>query len=90
MLKIVFCLLFISLGLICCQQQHQCLTTNEADSPDRNAVCVFPFFFRKKMRNNCINDTDPDSRFWCSTRTDPSGNHIGGLGNWGFCQSDCL
>ena len=37
------------------------------------------------FEGNQPGETEP----WCSTRTDSSGNHIGGQGNWGFCPSNC-
>ena len=64
-----------------------CLTTN--DGPQKNASCILPFKFKGKLKSNCINDQDPDGRFWCSTKVDNDLNHIGGQGNWGYCGSSC-
>ena len=64
------------------------MTTN--DSPDKNATCVFPFKFNGELKNGCITDTDPDGRYWCSTKVNPRTlEHIGGQGKWGFCQNSC-
>ena len=41
------------------------------------------------LRNTCINDTDPDGKYWCSTKVDEDLEHIGGQGNWGFCRESC-
>ena len=38
----------------------RCLTTK--DSPDANAECKFPWKFNGKVRNECIDDTDPDGK----------------------------
>jgi hypothetical protein len=65
----------------------QCFTTN--DSPCKNALCVFPFKFNGVIKNTCINDTDPDGKYWCSTKVDDNLEHIGGQGNWGFCRKSC-
>ena len=36
----------------------RCLTTN--NSPDKNAVCKFPWKFNGKLLNECTNEQDPD------------------------------
>jgi len=64
-----------------------CLTTN--DSPDKNAECKFPWKFNGKTLNGCTDETDPDGKFWCSTKVDDKLEHIGGQGNWGFCRQSC-
>ena len=28
-------------------------------------------------------------RYWCSTKVDDQLEHVGGQGNWGFCQQSC-
>ena len=67
---------------------QQCLTTN--DSPDKNVPCALPFKFNGELKNACITDTDPDGRYWCSTKVNPrTKEHIGGQGKWGFCQNSC-
>ena len=59
--------------------------------PASGRPCVFPFRFGGVTYNQCTfegnqpGETEP----WCSTRTDGSGNHIGGQGNWGFCPTNC-
>ena len=82
------CILFF-LGTTTTSTSNQCLTTN--DSPTLNAACVFPWRFQDdRLRQGCINDTDPDGKYWCSTKTDPQSlEHIGGEGNWGFCTNSC-
>ena len=62
----------------------QCFTTS--DSPDKNAQCIFPWKFNGILKQECITETDPDDRHWCSTKVDDDLEHIGGEGNWGFCS----
>jgi hypothetical protein len=62
----------------------QCSTTS--DSPDKNATCIFPWKFNGILRQECITDTDPDDRYWCSTKVDDDLEHYGGKRNWGFCS----
>ena len=65
----------------------QCFTTN--DSPDKNAQCKLPFKFDGVLRQGCITDTDPDDRYWCSTKVDENLDHIPGNGYWGYCDQSC-
>lgn len=46
--------------------------------------CIFPFTYAGVVHNACTlaADTQP----WCSTKVDSSGVHIGGEGNWGYCE----
>ena len=37
--------------------------------------------------NECAHDADG---FWCSTKVDSNGNHIGEQGNWGLCGQNCV
>ena len=37
--------------------------------------------------NECAHDADG---FWCSTKLDSNGNHIGGQGYWGMCGPNCF
>jgi len=57
------------------------------DGPANGADCIFPFIFNGVTYNGCT--TVQDTRLWCSTSTDSSDNHIGGQGNWGYCNSAC-
>ena len=56
---------------------------------DPNKPCIFPFKFDGITWNTCTNVDDPSAPFWCSTKVDDEGNHIGGQGNWGNCASNC-
>ena len=65
----------------------QCFTTS--DSPDKNAQCKFPWKFQGILRQQCITDSDPDDRHWCSTKVDENLEHIPGNGYWGYCDQSC-
>ena len=65
----------------------KCQTTNEPGSKVKNAPCKFPFTNNGKKYDSCTTDSDPDGRFWCSTKVDQSGNHQ--TGNWGYCSQKC-
>ena len=41
------------------------------------------------LRQGCITDTDPDDRYWCSTKIDENLEHIPGNGYWGYCDQSC-
>ena len=66
----------------------KCKTTYDSPSKTRNVACVFPFIHDNTTFNSCTDVTDPDGRFWCSSKVDESGKHI--QGNWGFCSEDCF
>ena len=36
-----------------------------------------------------VTDTDPDNRYWCSTKTDEASEHIADGGFWGYCSPSC-
>merc|ERR1711971_457267 len=59
--------------------------------PDPNKPCIFPFKFGDITYNNCttIGNDPGDTKAWCSTKVDNSGNHIGGQGKYGFCEPKC-
>ena len=59
--------------------------TNGGASP--NTKCVIPFKYNDVTYNNCAKDEDG---FWCSTKIDSLGIHVGGEGNWGTCGPNCL
>ena len=87
------CIFFIYISLInffitCTASAiNKCETTNESGSKVKNLPCKFPFTNNGKTYDACTNDTDPDGRFWCSTKVDQSGNHQ--KGNWGYCSKKC-
>jgi len=66
---------------------QNCLTTNEG--PRKSIACALPWKFNGKLIDGCTTETDPDGRWWCSTKIDENQDHIGGQGNWGYCNLDC-
>jgi len=54
--------------------------------PSSNAPCIFPFIFKGNTYNQCTLDGED---YWCSTKVDSSGKHIGNQGNWGVCGQGC-
>jgi len=66
---------------------QNCLTTNEG--PKKSAECKIPWKFNGKIINGCTTETDPDGRWWCSTKIDQDLEHVGGGGNWGYCSPNC-
>merc|ERR1719219_1746727 len=64
-----------------------CRTTS--DSPRKEIECKLPWKFNGKLLNGCTDETDPDGRYWCSTKIDAELEHVGGGGNWGYCDQNC-
>ena len=52
-------------------------------------ACVFPFTYAGQTFTGCTKVGADDDTYWCSTLTDADGNHVGGQGNWGHCDSSC-
>lgn len=48
--------------------------------------CSFPFIYADKTYKTCTDVDDDDGKFWCSTKVDDSGVHIGKKGYWGYCE----
>ena len=67
-------------------QGNQCRTTDEG--PRKNQLCKFPWKYNDKVWNSCTTDSDPDGRYWCSTKVNKNLKHVGG--NWGYCSQSCL
>merc|ERR1719410_220183 len=68
---------------------RSCLVT---EGPARGQQCQFPFIWAGKTYHSRAPWTYGglhQGKHWCSTRTDPSGNHLNGQGQFGFCSSDC-
>jgi len=51
------------------------------------ANCIFPFKYQGREYSGCTVADASDGKLWCSTTTDSNGNHIGGRGFWGHCNS---
>ncbi len=54
-----------------------------------NKACIFPFTYLDQVWNGCTNEDDDDGLFWCSTKVDKNGKHVGGGGHWGYCPDSC-
>merc|ERR1711935_545611 len=57
-------------------------TTEKCITNDK-VLCKFPFKYEDKTHNVCT--CDGDSKNWCATKTDSSGNYI--KGEWGYCNT---
>jgi len=71
------------------QESRRCRVT---EGPARGQHCDFPFIWAGRTHQSCATWTyggPHQGKPWCSTRTDQSGNHLNGQGNFGFCSSDC-
>ena len=51
--------------------------------------CQFPFIYKGEKYEACPPDPEDPSEYWCSTRTNADGEHIGGGGHYGFCGDSC-
>jgi len=49
---------------------------------------VFPFSFRNKKYDGCTAEFDDSGKAWCSTKTS-DGEHVPGIGEWGYCSQSC-
>merc|ERR1712227_1045374 len=51
------------------------------------SLCQFPFIYKDVTYTKCsmVDDTRP----WCSTKVDQFNKAIPGVGEWGYCNSDC-
>ena len=50
---------------------------------------MLPFKFQGILRHECITETDPDNRYWCSTKVNENLEHDDSIGNWGYCSESC-
>ena len=55
--------------------------------PSNGTTCVFPFIFSHVTYEACTMETEDEP--WCSTKVDDNNVHIGGEGNWGYCDLEC-
>ena len=63
------------------------MTNNEG--PQKNKPCVFPFTIGETVYKECTNEKDLQGLYWCSTKVDKSGKHVGGKNQWGYCDQSC-
>ncbi|XP_059081531.1 peroxidase-like [Tigriopus californicus] len=57
--------------------------------PNPGKPCIFPFTYQGVTYKGCPIDPEDSSKRWCSTRTDRSGNHVTGQGEYGHCDQSC-
>jgi len=57
--------------------------------PRAGLPCIIPFRFGGKLHTGCIQDSDPDLKFWCSTKVDQDLNHVPNEDNWAHCGQGC-
>ena len=64
--------------------EGECITIA---GPSVDVQCIFPFEFNGRVYYDCALDSDG---YWCSTKVDSTGSHIGEQGNWGVCGPTCF
>jgi len=82
----VFYVIIFQFVIISLVSAKDCSVT--VGGPRPNQPCVFPFKFAQKTFNSCTDAKDPGN-FWCSTKVDKDGKHIGGANEWGYCEDGC-
>lgn len=80
----VYSLILLSLQT----EARRCRQTN-GEGPQKDTPCYFPFIYKRKVLNECTDLSDPDGKFWCSTKVDDQGKHVGGADQWGYCDDNC-
>ena len=66
-----------------------CLTSKDSKASEKE--CVFPFTFNNFTYNGCPTDPtdETQTKRWCQTKIDATGNPITGGDNWGYCTKGC-
>ena len=54
--------------------------------PAAGKNCVFPFRIGNRIFEGCTRFKFPSEPPWCSTKIDPTGEHIDNAGHWGYCD----
>ena len=83
----LFYSLYLSFMTIILVSAQDCSVTVKGPQP--NKKCVFPFEFSRQKHYSCTDLKDPGN-FWCSTKVDKDGKHIGGAKEWGYCAEGCV
>ena len=78
--------LYLSFMTVIFVSAQDCSVTVRGPQP--NKTCVFPFEFSRQKHYSCTDLKDPGN-FWCSTKVDKDGKHIGGAKEWGYCAEGC-
>ena len=68
---------------------HKLCNFTNNKGPQKNKPCIFPFKIGKTSYLECTNEKDPEGRFWCSTKVDKRGQHVGAQKQWGYCDESC-
>ena len=66
---------------------NDCRTTGKGGGKT-NTECIFPFIYKDKRYQKCV-WSEGESEPWCSTKVTKHGFHVGGQGEWGYCNSNC-
>ena len=82
----LFYSLYVSCMTVILVSAKDCSVTVRGPQP--NKPCVFPFEFSRQIYYSCTDEKDPGN-FWCSTKVDKDGKHIGGAKEWGYCAEGC-
>merc|ERR1711971_435427 len=80
-----------SLGVSVCTT-NSCGTCSAVSGPAAGSACVFPFTYGGVTHQSCaewVYGGEHQGKYWCSTKVDPTGTHVNGEGNYGFCSSEC-
>merc|ERR1719367_2510391 len=80
-----------SLGVSVCTT-NSCGTCSAVSGPAAGSACVFPFTYGGVTHQSCaewVYGGEHQGKYWCSTKVDPTGTHVNGEGNYGFCNSEC-
>ena len=85
--KVLLTATFLLVGLIIPLKAQDCSFTVGGANP--NKPCAFPFKFKGQQYRTCTDYSDPDGKFWCSTKVDRNGKHVGKAGEWGYCAEGC-
>merc|ERR1711973_61048 len=56
---------------------------------EQGKACQFPFIWRNITFTTCTNYLLEEDKPWCSTKVDQFNEHIPGIGEWGYCDSNC-
>ena len=60
-----------------------CLT--DSTGPVKNSCCVFPFIYKDKKHNTCVEVKG--AKAWCSTSVDSNQEYLHNM--WGYCNPTC-
>ena len=85
--SVVLTEIFILAALITPLKSQDCSYTVGGANP--NKPCALPFRYKGKQYQTCTDRSDPDGKFWCSTKVDVNGKHVSKAGEWGYCPEGC-